>query len=878
VVAGHVDHISDVAGNPAVEATHSLTVDETAPTAPAITSAAAASGNWNLSGTAEANSTVTVFDGVTQVGTAVANGGGTWSLTGAASTSIVRTFTATATDIAGNTGPASASWIEGTSGNDTFAFASGVALAAPAVIVGDGGADTILLTAATTLIDSDFINVSGVQTLTLNGANTVGLGIKAASAGITTLNIGSGATSVTDTGTALSVGATALADNAALSLSGSTNFTVTGLQGDISGGGVAGALNVTTVAVATGLSVATGSGSNTINASALTSGEALTMTGSSAATVTLNGGNLSAGSYTGNLTVTLGAADTVTAGSGNDAVTLGSHTGSYTINLGAGTNTVNALTTTGSATINATGTAGTSDSLTGNGSDTLVLTGTSGALDLSKLNAFTGFATVTLNGSSESLTLKSAQNITVNGGGTGDAVTLATHAGTDTIGFAVGTNTVNAVTTTGSATINATGTAGTSDSLTGNGSDTLVLTGTSGALDLSKLNAFTGFTTVTLNGSSESLTLKNGQNLTVAGGSGNTVTLGTGNDTVSFTGGTNTVNATSSTLNAGDSLTGGSGTDTLALTGAGTFDLNSLAAFTGFKNVTLGTSGESLTLKNGQNLTVTTFAEAAGNTEAVTLGTGNDTVTFSGAGTNTVNATAATLNSADSLIGGSGPDTLALTGGGTFNLSGLTAFSNMDTVTLDNSSSTVVLRLATTLTVTGGTGTNIFDLSHGTGSVTIDLGAASFSGGGFNPTTFSNMKGVVDTNFGDTITAIASGSMITPGSGADKITLGGGGATVFYKATADSTSAAVDTINSFTPGSDKLDFTAISGFNGATVTVVTGSPPSTIAAHTINLHHHAGNTEVYANASGSTEAGTSAYDMQIHLPGVSVATTDIIHA
>jgi hypothetical protein len=36
-----------------------------------------------------------------------------------------------------------------------------------------------------------------------------------------------------------------------------------------------------------------------------------------------------------------------------------------------------------------------------------------------------------------------------------------------------------------------------------------------------------------------------------AGGSGNTLTLGTGNDTVSFTGDTNTVKATSTTLNAG---------------------------------------------------------------------------------------------------------------------------------------------------------------------------------------------------------------------------------------------------------------------------------------------------------------------------------------
>jgi hypothetical protein len=59
---------------------------------------------------------------------------------------------------------------------------------------------------------------------------------------------------------------------------------------------------------------------------------------------------------------------------------------------------------------------------------------------------------------------------------------------------------------------------------------------------------------------------------------------------VSFTGGTNTVKATSTTLNAGDSLTGGSGTDTLALTGGGTINLNTPNAFTGFENVTVGST------------------------------------------------------------------------------------------------------------------------------------------------------------------------------------------------------------------------------------------------------------------------------------------------
>jgi len=104
----------------------------------------------------------------------------------------------------------------------------------------------------------------------------------------------------------VTVNATALADNTVMTLSGAAGFTQTGLQGDVTASSVSGALNVTTVDVASGLSIATGSGSNSIDATALTAGHALSLAGSSAATVTLNAGNLSAASYSGNITVTGG--------------------------------------------------------------------------------------------------------------------------------------------------------------------------------------------------------------------------------------------------------------------------------------------------------------------------------------------------------------------------------------------------------------------------------------------------------------------------------------------------------------------------------------------------------------------------------------------
>ena len=87
----------------------SVTIDTTAPAAPSIVGNVVSSTNdVTLTGTAEANSTVKVYDGTTQLGTTTANGSGAWSLAKAALPAGNHSFTATATDAAGNTGGASA--------------------------------------------------------------------------------------------------------------------------------------------------------------------------------------------------------------------------------------------------------------------------------------------------------------------------------------------------------------------------------------------------------------------------------------------------------------------------------------------------------------------------------------------------------------------------------------------------------------------------------------------------------------------------------------------------------------------------------------------------------------------------------------------------
>ncbi len=106
---------TDAAGNTGVaSAALSVTIDTTAPVAPSIASFSTDSGTvgdditndntLTLTGTAEANSTVKVFDGATLLGSATANGTGAWSYTTAALANGAHSLTATATDAAGNTG------------------------------------------------------------------------------------------------------------------------------------------------------------------------------------------------------------------------------------------------------------------------------------------------------------------------------------------------------------------------------------------------------------------------------------------------------------------------------------------------------------------------------------------------------------------------------------------------------------------------------------------------------------------------------------------------------------------------------------------------------------------------------------------------------
>jgi hypothetical protein len=94
----------DAAGNVSAASTAlNVTVDTVAPAAPVIAGDTINSNNSvTLSGTAAANTTVTLYDGTTDLGTTTANGSGAWNYTTGPLTSGSQNFTATATDGAGN--------------------------------------------------------------------------------------------------------------------------------------------------------------------------------------------------------------------------------------------------------------------------------------------------------------------------------------------------------------------------------------------------------------------------------------------------------------------------------------------------------------------------------------------------------------------------------------------------------------------------------------------------------------------------------------------------------------------------------------------------------------------------------------------------------
>jgi hypothetical protein len=569
----------------------------------AITSASYTT-SWVLGGTAPVGSTVTVLSGATTLGTVVATTG-SWTFTTNQNNSAIRTFTITAN------GVTSGAYIEGTAGNDTFNFATESALSAAALINGAGGAsDRLQLTSAATLSDTDFAHAQAIEILGLTGASSLSLGPNASAAGIATVVTGNGVTSITDTNSkALTVNAAALPGGTMLTLAGSTPYTVTGLQGNLTATGDSGALTVTATGT-TAQTIATGSGNTSI-------------TDNAAGSVTVDATALG----TNTLTLAGTAAKTVNNLTGNVAVS-----GAATI------------------TINATG-SGPQSVTTGNGNTTIIDNG-GGAMAVNNANAKGSGHTLTLSGTAAETVTFLAQNLVASGLSGSLNVTTAVNGLSITPG--TGTNTINAGAMTGtltltgpngatltamggnlnastdSGTINVTTTGAAQSVTTGSGPTTINDTSTgnltvnAAALSASNLLTLTGAGTATVTGLKGNLdaTGDSGTISVTATGTNQTVNTGSGNMTISDSTSALTVNAAA--LSAADTLT---------LSGSTAKTVN-------------GLQGNLSWTSGAGPITVTATGSGP---QSITTGTGADTII-------------AQTSGGDTIHGGGGADSINVTG------------------------------------------------------------------------------------------------------------------------------------------------------------------------------------------------------------------------
>jgi len=229
----------------------------------------------------------------------------------------------------------------------------------------------------------------------------------------------------------------------------------------------------------------------------------------------------------------------------------------------------------------------------------------------------------------------------------------------------------------------------------------------------------------------------------------------------------------------------------------------------------------------------------AGN-DVINGGAGVDTLT-GGTGSDTFVITTSTDLAAGETINGTseaaGLDTLRLDGAGTYNLSTFTTITNIDQISLNNTSSSFTLTIADSqvstadgnqdgtvgdlnITSAATSASNTINASALTGTNRINLDGTYMSGsdtisGGAGADTIISGAGV------DTVTGGAGNDTINGGAGADNLTGGAGADTFVVSAVADL--AAGETINGTleTATLDTIRLDAAGAYNLSTFTTIT---------------------------------------------------------
>jgi len=503
--------------------------------------------------------------------------------------------------------------LTGGAGNDTFSYAHGNLSSSDTVVGGEGVADVLRITGASgTVTDTAFTNVSGVEYLTYNAAETITLGAYAAATGIVrvvdtsdavSLTLGAGFTNnmlvVLDGGND-TVGASLYTGNLSVT---STAANLTSSDTLTAGVGTSDTLTLTFAnATYTLPSTVTGfesiksatnatTGAITLSQENIASGKAATFDFSANTTtaVTLTAANETDGSFT------------FIGGGTGDSVTISGSSYGDSINMGAGDDTITV----------STGTFLTANDtiIGGDGSDTLAIAAASTTSDAS----FTNISTI--------------EKVTLTGANTLVAGALFQAAGAVTI----------------------TGSAGAADTITIGSGVTRNLT-----VDLGTATAGTAYA----------------ESVDATGYTGNLSVKAT-----AVAGSTGTSDTGYSAIDSTDTLTGGSGTDTLTVvftsgTKGAALTSAQLANVTKFEIIKTGSDvAGTITLNDANAVDSSITVNAALNTSAAfTLDASNEDdstlVYIGGNGVNTVMGTAKadTITggtAADSLNGGAGNDSIS---------------------------------------------------------------------------------------------------------------------------------------------------------------------------------------------------------------------------
>ena len=632
-----------------------------------------------LTGTAAANSTVAVLDGSTTLGSATANGSGSWSFVTAILATGAHSFTAKATDAAGNTGVASAAT---TVAIDTVAPAAPVILSiAPDTgVVGDGiTSATVLTLTGTAEANSTVAVLDGSTTLGDVSANSLG------SWSFVTATLAAGAHSFTAKATDVA-GNTGLASAAMVETIVIVPSNYLWRAGSGLFGTAADWQNTTT-----GANPATSAPG--INDTASWSGAVGTVTGTgSVAQLTVNAGTPSGLVLAGQLTtVSALFAGSATIGSGGTLTVTGNR-----LSVAGTTSAPANLTVNSGASILDTAAADTSTFYLAIGADA----GSAGSVTVTGPNA-----SIDVGANATTIGRFGTGSLSISGGATVRSATANSAANVAlSVGSRVGGSGILTITGAGS-------------SYTASGSAFVGRAG-SGTLVIDQGGSFTGGSAATASVSSLGVTIGSGTTTTgttvVFGGSGAaTVTNGSvlhslGDIDVGYDGVTGTmVVGTGSTVTAdgrilialGPDRTGGNGSVTIS--GGSTVRAGTTFA-TGFSNIGIGAGA-------GNNGTVNVTGPGSlldGNGGRISVGSNSGTLTGPGTGALTVS------NGGTVLAGSNYSDTEAALGVGAYQ-------NETGTISISGAGSKLV---ATGQAVIGGRNTGSGLTAGGTGTVSVATG------------------------------------------------------------------------------------------------------------------------------------------------------------